>query len=899
MERIKKFEPLFGEWYAEALISEDENERVYRVYREKDGQREYRAVKHVPVPNDESIVDALREGGMDEETLTAYSESRLRDACREIAMMGRLGGCETAEPLYDSAVIPRESGFGSDVFILTRLTEPLSKLMDAPADEERVMRLAEDISAALAAFEKQGISHRNISPETVRISPDGGFCLGGFAGARVAGANEEPAEDEPLTYAAPEVIKGEAKGGRADIYSLGLMLYQLTNGGRMPFEPENATPSQCEKAAFRRMAGAKLPAPENAGALEPVIMKATEYDPAERFASAEDMAKAVKEIKAEAAEAAEIPEIPAIPEEPEAPEAPAVPVIPVMPVIPTEPEAGEVPDLSEFTAPLEPGLPLEPELPQEPLPTAPKEPVTPVIGSAAFPVIGGEPMDKKAAKKAEKARRREEKRLKKEGAALPPDEEYEEELEEEFEDYELTPREEKRIARERMKEEKRLRKMGMLPEEEYEEDDELVEEPRRGGLRAGIIAAAIIAGLALIGILGLLGKKLWDDWNAKREESAFKPHAPEILRDAADPDVYRITIYAENGTPVVYENTRGIRREYSVNSDNRIVFELRGSDLIPDEPLDSTAYSVQPKFYTRGADQTLQPIADMGYIMLEVPEVVVTMDCGDTIETEDGHVVITGHVETTGAELYVDSERMALSPDGNFKFERDYEMNGEYEVAFEAKLARCCTYKNAVKVVVNIPEPPAIMLPWDLGDTRFSQRVTDPGDTINVHGSAAEGSTVTVSCDNELVVLSEPIVGQDGAFMFTATLPEVGDYLINITATDPAGVVSTREMHLQRAPEWRPYVESAWAMSYDALTRPSKQCYNIKGTVTEIIEHTDRFLVVLETEDGNTLLLEYHHHYASANTFVVGKQYNWIYGFPMGRNSEGAPVVYVWFVNDK
>ena len=884
MERIKRFEPLFGEWYAEALISEDENERVYRVYREKDGEREYRAVKHIPVPNDESIVEALREGGMDEDTLNAYSESRLRDACREIAMMCRLSGCGTAETLYDSAVLPREGGLGSDVFILTELTEPLSKHMDAPLDGELVTRLAEDISAALAAFEKQGISHRNVSPETVLIKPDGGFCLGGFAGARVAGAAEEPAEDEPLTYAAPEVIKGEAKGAKADIYSLGLMLYQLTNGGRMPFELENASPAQCEKAAFRRMAGAKLPAPENAGALEPVIMKALEYDPAERFASAEDMAKAVKAIKAEAAEE----------------EAPEVPVIPAIPVIPSEPEAPEVPDLSEFTAPIEPEISLEPELPQEPLPTAPKDPVTPVIGSAAFPVIEGEPVDKKAAKKAEKARRREEKRLKKQGEALPPDEEYEEEIEEEYEDYELTPREEKRIARERMKEEKRMRRMGLLPEEDYAEEDELVEEPRRGGgLRAGIIVVSVIAGLALLGILGLLGKKLYDDWSSKREESAFKPHAPEIVRDAADPDVYRITIYAENGTPVVYENTRGIRREYSVNSDNRIVFELRGSDLIPDEPLDSTAYSVQPKFYTRGADQALKPIEDMGYIMLEVPEVVVTMDCGDTIETEDGHVVITGHVETTGAELYVDSERMALSSDGNFKFERDYEMNGEYEVAFEAKLARCCTYKNAVKISVNIPEPPAILLPWDLGDTRFSQRVTDPADTINVHGSAAEGSTVTVSCDNELVVLTEPEVGDDGAFMFTATLPEVGDYVVNITATDPTGVVSTRQMHLQRAPEWKPYVESAWAMSYDALTRPSKQCYNIKGTVTEIIEHVDHYLVVLETADGNTLLLEYHHHYASANSFVVGKQYNWIYGFPMGRNAEGAPVVYVWFVNDK
>ena len=106
-------------------------------------------------------------------------------------------------------------------------------------------------------------------------------------------------------------------------------------------------------------------------------------------------------------------------------------------------------------------------------------------------------------------------------------------------------------------------------------------------------------------------------------------------------------------------------------------------------------------------------------------------------------------------------------------------------------------------------------------------------------------------------------------------------------------------MHVQRAPEYNHYVESAWAMSYEALQRPSKQCYNIKGTVTEIIEHTDYYLVKLETSDGGTLILEYHHHYGTANSFTEGKSYNWIYGFPMGKDQNGIAHVYVWFVNDK
>lgn len=41
MDNIRKFEPLFGEWSVEAVIAEDDDSRTYRVFRERDGKREY------------------------------------------------------------------------------------------------------------------------------------------------------------------------------------------------------------------------------------------------------------------------------------------------------------------------------------------------------------------------------------------------------------------------------------------------------------------------------------------------------------------------------------------------------------------------------------------------------------------------------------------------------------------------------------------------------------------------------------------------------------------------------------------------------------------------------------------------------------------------------------------
>ena len=837
MENIKRFEPIFGEWHFSELISSDDRETLFKAYREKDGEREYCTVKHIPIPAEESIVEALAAGGMEPETLEAYTEARLRDANREAAIAQRLSSAHGVVSYEQIDRVQRENG-GCDMFIRMPELTPLSKRQEEkPLTAEETANLGADIADALCALSANGIIHRNVSPDTIFLTSDGKAMLGGLGGARLNGTSSGEEEEGIRLYAAPEVIKGEPETPASDIYSLGLVLYRLMNRDRMPFEPAPPLPvskAQSETAALRRVAGAKLPEPREAeGELAGIILKACALDPGERFPSAEAMRGALRDLLAGAGKTEASDNVPAAP----APAAPA----------PAAPAAEKSP---------------------EPLPTAPKEPVTPVIGTAAMPVTN-EPApgkaEKKAARLAEKERKKKEKQLEKQRR-------YEEESREEYEE-----------------------ESGEMPGEEPGE------EPRRTdrGLKVGIIIAAIIAGLALLGVVGMLLKGVIEDLRAQREEKAFKPHPPVVTRDSQDPDIYRVTIYAKNGSSVVYENLRGTRREYTVNTDNRIVFEIRGSDLVPDEPVDSTAYSVQPKFYTRNDQGELEPISDMEFIMIEIPELELTLDCGESILTDNGKVHLEGTLGSRDAELVIDGQRIEPGIDGRFAYDREFEENGEYTIEVTAQQPKYAIFRRSIPVTVDIPEPPVIQLPWDMGETKYSQRVTEPGDTVEVHGMIPAGSALTVACANELVMMTEPAVKEDGSFSFSAALPETGDYTLTLTCVTPEGEEVTRDMHVQRAPEWKPYVESAWAMNYDALTRPSKQCYNIKGKVTQIIEDGDRYLVALETKDGGTLLLEYHYHYPSANKFTEGKEYSWIYGFPMGRNAEGAPVVYVWFVNDR
>ena len=174
-------------------------------------------------------------------------------------------------------------------------------------------------------------------------------------------------------------------------------------------------------------------------------------------------------------------------------------------------------------------------------------------------------------------------------------------------------------------------------------------------------------------------------------------------------------------------------------------------------------------------------------------------------------------------------------------------------------------------------------------------------DTIAVRAKAPAGSTVTVSCDSSNASIDNvnPPVGEDGSFSFNVKMAFAGDYTIHMTCTSESGQVSERDMHVQRAPEWSSYTRGAWAMNYSSFSYASKQAYNIKGTVTEIIEEGDYILAMLELSDGNKLLIEYHNHYASAGAVTVGSSYEKIYGRPDGLDeTTGLPKCYVWFIDD-
>ena len=136
-------------------------------------------------------------------------------------------------------MIPHEDGIGWDILIQMELLTPLNRhVAEHGMTRWDVIRLGIDLCRALELCQKHDVIHRDVKPENILVSKNGDYKLGDFGIARmVKKAGSALSRKGTDAYMAPEVYKGEEYDGRADIYSLGLVMYRLLNGNCAPFLP--------------------------------------------------------------------------------------------------------------------------------------------------------------------------------------------------------------------------------------------------------------------------------------------------------------------------------------------------------------------------------------------------------------------------------------------------------------------------------------------------------------------------------------------------------------------------------------------------------------------------------------------------------------------------------------
>lgn len=198
--------------------------------------------------------------------------------------------------VFDAGEETERDGDGSThpvPYIVMELVEGalLKDVIDAgPVPEADAVRYVDGILEALEYSHRAGVVHRDIKPGNVMITDAGQVKVMDFGIARAVSDSSSTVADTTAilgtaAYFSPEQAKGEAVDGRADLYSTGVVLFELLTG-RAPFRGESPVAVAYQHVSETPDAPSELN-PDVSRALDAVVLRALAKDPFQRYQSAE------------------------------------------------------------------------------------------------------------------------------------------------------------------------------------------------------------------------------------------------------------------------------------------------------------------------------------------------------------------------------------------------------------------------------------------------------------------------------------------------------------------------------------------------------------------------------------------------------------------------------------
>jgi eukaryotic-like serine/threonine-protein kinase len=209
-----------GRYEFQRLIGEGKHKRVYLAF-------DHQVVREVAL----ALIKA--------EAFDDLGEARV---WREAEVMERLSGHANTVAFYGSG----EDRYGRPYLVIEHMEggDVSARVIEAvqrPIDLAQVLRIAAEVASALAYVHAHGIVHRDIKPENLWVSGSGVAKLGDF-GLSLASGECQPGGPAVIegtaAYIPPEQARGGPADERADLYSLGALLYELLCG-RPPFVADN------------------------------------------------------------------------------------------------------------------------------------------------------------------------------------------------------------------------------------------------------------------------------------------------------------------------------------------------------------------------------------------------------------------------------------------------------------------------------------------------------------------------------------------------------------------------------------------------------------------------------------------------------------------------------------
>ncbi|MEX2279013.1 MAG: Stk1 family PASTA domain-containing Ser/Thr kinase, partial [Acidimicrobiia bacterium] len=155
----------------------------------------------------------------------------------------------------------------------------------------RAVEIAADVAAALSVAHRAGLVHRDIKPGNILLSPDGTVKVTDFGIARAWDDSQELTKTGAVmgtaTYFSPEQAQGSTADERSDVYSVGVVLYEML-AGAPPFRGDNPMAVAYQHVSRTAAAPSTLN-PDVPESLDGIVMTAMAKDPESRYQTAEEM----------------------------------------------------------------------------------------------------------------------------------------------------------------------------------------------------------------------------------------------------------------------------------------------------------------------------------------------------------------------------------------------------------------------------------------------------------------------------------------------------------------------------------------------------------------------------------------------------------------------------------
>ena len=166
-------------------------------------------------------------------------------------------------------------------------------LAEGPIPHDRAIRIAIGVLEALEYIHANGVVHRDLKPENIMVDAEDNIKLIDFgiasdsAARRLTYANFTAALGTP-DYISPEQVKGKRGDGRSDIYSMGVILYEMLSG-KLPFSGPSPLAAMNDRL-LNHPTPPRVADPSISPQLQEILYRALERDPKNRYAKAQEFA---------------------------------------------------------------------------------------------------------------------------------------------------------------------------------------------------------------------------------------------------------------------------------------------------------------------------------------------------------------------------------------------------------------------------------------------------------------------------------------------------------------------------------------------------------------------------------------------------------------------------------